>query len=322
MKKRRNILIVFIMVIILGSFFIPQFIEGMLPEVNVTKLNQIDYIDYVNATGQVEQKNKLQIVSEYPAIISEVLIKEGDTVKKGQPVLKIDREQTAKKAMESTSYATMAGVSTSDLFTSYQDAYDKIPEQIVSSVDGVVESVDISSGEFIQKDAAIASMVNPSDLVVTVKIPEKRIAKVAVGQPVEITGNGFEGTAYYGYVQSISPTARKTTLGTNQETVVEVTLSIENCDNKIKSGYSAKAKIATDKVRKINIIPYESIKQDKNGQEYVYIFNKGFAVRRNIKTGLEISDGIEVLSGLSSNDIIICQAQNIKGSGTLVKANK
>ena len=319
MNRGKKLLLVLVLIVAVGSVFVPKAVDKMVLPVKVTKMTHYDYVSYVAASGEIEQKNKLQIKSDYPAIISEVLINVGDTIKKGQPIAKIDREVTAQKIMEGSSYAQVAGLSGSDILSSYQDAYSKIPAQLYSTMDGVVETVNIKTGEYIEKDGVVASLLSTGELVLNVKVSEDKVANIEVGQPVEISGSGFESGKYYGYVKTISPSARKAYVGTNQETVVDVVASIENCDNKIKSGYSAEAKIITDPVKKIYILPYGAISQDDKGQQYVYVFSKGFAIRRNVTTGLELSDGIEVITGLNKDDIVIVDAQGIKRSGTLVK---
>ena len=120
----------------------------------------------------------------------------------------------------------MAGVSSTEIFTSYQDVYSKIPEQILSTEDGIVEVVNADAGEFVDKGGVIASMISQGELIVNIQVPENKISKVEIGQPVEITGNGFEDCSYYGYVKTISPSARKVLDGMNQDTVVAVVLSI------------------------------------------------------------------------------------------------
>ena len=67
---------------------------------------------------------------------------------------------------------------------------------------------------------------------------------------------------YYGYVNSISPTAKKAYIGINQETVIDVEISIDNPDNDMKLGYSAKARILTKPMSNINILPYETIRNN------------------------------------------------------------
>ena len=175
-------------------------------------------------------------------------------------------------------------VGTTDAFASYQQLYDSILKNIYSLVEGVVESVNISSGEYIEQNGDVASMVSDGELFVKANIPENKIARVKVGQRVEISGSGFENGKYFGYVKTISPSAKQAYIGSNKETVVEVLISIENYDSSIKSGYSAKVTIQTkDEVEK-SIIPYQSVAQDDDGLEYVYIIDKGVTQRKNIQT--------------------------------------
>ncbi len=318
MIKRRSLLLIVVMIATIVSFLIPKIIEGSVSKVDTIYLKTIDYAESVSATGEIEQLNKSSIKSEFPAVVSEVLIKVGDTVKKGQVVAKVDKEITAQKLAQASEYAQMAG-SAADAFASYQHIYDSIPTSIYSSVAGVVESVSITSGEYIEQNGEIASMVSNGALFVKANVPENKISKVQLGQKVEISGSGFENGKYYGYVKTISPSAKQAYVGSNKETVVEVMISIENCDNSIKSGYSAKVTIQTkDEVEK-SIIPYQSVAQDDDGLEYVYIIEKGVTERKNIQTGMDLKEGVEILSGIDMNDIVVLDPLKVKDEGDLVK---
>ena len=63
---------------------------------------------------------------------------------------------------------------------------------------------------------------------------------------------------------------------------------------------------------------YKAVRQDKDGTEYVYVFRDGVAVRKDIVTGLELSDGIEVLSGLLPEDKVLMSQEEIE-NGNYVK---
>ncbi len=308
--------------LIIMSLIIPSIIVAVLPSASVTKLKEVDYVGYVTATGEVQQKNKQQVTSEFPLIVSEVLVKPGDSVKVGQPVIKINREQTAQKIMENNNYVAVSGLTTGVYATSYDDAMKKLPTEVVSNIDGVIQTVSVTQGQFIDKNACIASMLGDGDLVVFAQVPENKAMAVTVGQPVEITGSGFEGEKFYGHIQEISSSARKIYVGANQETVVDITVSIDNINEKIKEGYSIKARVITEQEKQINVIPYESVLQDKGGKEYVFVFSNGFAVRKDISTGLELADGVQVVSGLNPDDLIISTPNAIKKSGTLIKINQ
>lgn len=319
MKKRDKFLLVFVVLFGLGCVIAPKLFVATLPKVNVTHLKQVEYSNYVSASGVIEQRNKQQIKSQFPLIVSEVLVDTGDKVKKGQPIIKVDRDQTAQKILETTSFATMADDSTETIMTSYKDIYGKVPAQVTSSFDGVIESVSVTTGDFVAQDTTIASMVSGEDLIVNIQVPENKISKVAIGQNAEITGEGFEDDKYSGVVSSISPSARKAIIGNSQETVIDVLVKINNPDEKIKCGFSAKADIIIEEPCKVATVPYEALLQEADGREYVYVVENGVAAKRYIKTNKELSDGIEVKSGLTSNDYIITNVDIVKKNGMLVK---
>lgn len=319
MKKRDKFLLVFAILFGLGCVIAPRILIATLPKVNVTQLKQIEYLNYVSASGVIEQRNKQQIKSQFPLIVSEVLVDTGDKVKKGQAVIKVDRDLTAQKIMENTSYAAMASASTDSIMTSYKDIYNKVPAEVTSTIDGVIESVSVTIGDFVAQDSTIASLVSGEDLIVNIQVPENKISKVAVGQKVEISGEGFEDGKYIGVVQSISPSARKAIVGNSQETIIDVLVKINNPDENIKCGFSAKTKIIVDEPHKLSVVPYEALLQEQDGREYVYVVENGVTAKRYITTNKELSDGVEVKSGLTQNDNIITNVDKIKKSGMLVK---
>lgn len=316
--KKYGVLIIVTVALIFGSTFIPEIIASGLPKTKVTKIQEVDYTEYVSASGEVTQTNKKFIVTDFPMIVGDVLIKSGDKVKKGQTLLKVDREATATKAAALADYSSMADLPSEYTSMSYDEILAKLPCEVTSTADGVIDTVSALTGEYLEKGGVIASFVSDGDLIAHILVPEDKISDIALGQPVEITGSGFEGRKYYGIVKTIASSAKKVYLGSNQETVIDIIASIDNLDEKIKAGYTVSAKIITEDLKKINIVPYESVMQDNEGKEYVYVFLKGTAIRKDIQTGIELSDGVEVISGVTQQEAIIATPEKVKESGTKV----
>ena len=62
------------------------------------------------------------------------------------------------------------------------------------------------------------------------------------------------------------------------------------------------------------LVPYESVKSDEEGNEYVFIVSNGLAKKTYIKTGREFDHGFEIVDGISSNDLIIVNPDSVKNS--------
>lgn len=319
MNKGR-LIILLSTVLVVGSTFLPNAIVKMVPEANITKLKQVDYVGFVSATGEIQQKNKKQILCDYPIIASEILVKVGEAVTEGQPILSVNKEETAIKLMEAKAIAQATGIATGQFASSYEDAISKLPDQITSTYNGTIESIIVKQGDYVESGAPVATIIGEGDLIALIQVSENKISEIKVGQLVEITGSGFKDKKYYGHIDSINTTAKKVYLGTNQETVIDVTVSINGVDDKLKAGYTTKVRIITDSIQTLNVIPYEAIVQDNNGTEFVYVLSNGLAIRKDIETGLELSEGVQVISGVTSEDAVVSTPKSIKESGSIVKA--
>ncbi|MBR4305470.1 MAG: HlyD family efflux transporter periplasmic adaptor subunit, partial [Ruminiclostridium sp.] len=141
-----------------------------------------------------------------------------------------------------------------------------------------------------------------STLTLNAAVSERSIAKVAVGQEVEISVNALE-KEFSGSVLSVSSLASKISNGSVEETVVQVEIALDGDTAGLKSGYSAKGKIKTGYETSIITLPYSAICQDEQG-EYIYILKNGRAKRKNITTGRELAGCTEV-SGVTTEDAVI-----------------
>jgi hypothetical protein len=176
---------------------------------------------------------------------------------------------------------------------------------------------------------------NESGWFVTVAINESDIRRVQTGQPAALSGAAFDDGIFTAAVHEIAEYAATQQGLFTPETVVEVTLKIDNpytviingnsgtsgeSGGALRPGYSARADIFTDASRTLFIIPYNVILQDEIG-EFVYVLSGNSAIRRNILTGIELSDGAEVIAGLRVSDLIITNPAALNDNALVNPAN-
>ena len=78
-------------------------------------------------------------------------------------------------------------------------------------------------------------------------------------------------------------------------------------DESLRLGLTATADIVVDEQENGLVVPYGCVLQDDDGQEYVYLYQNGQAVKRVIETGWELRDGFQVVSGLSAGEGLITE---------------
>lgn len=153
----------------------------------------------------------------------------------------------------------------------------------------------------------------------TVAVKERDISSVAEGQAADISGAAFPSGVYEGRVYEIADAARQTSTVTSVETVVDVTILIEDGEG-LRSGYTAQAEIATDSEHAVCLLPYSVICQDEQG-EYVYVLEQGQASRRYIQTGDELPEGAEIVSGLDLRDNVILQPEKVSDGAYVLEVS-
>ena len=175
---------------------------------------------------------------------------------------------------------------------------------------GVLTSVAISEQETVERNKAVMTVSASSDLQVRLAVNESQISEIKIGQRAVITGAGFH-TVYEGTVTSISSEAKQEYHTTGTETVVEVLVRIQNPKSDIKPGFSAKARIITEESKNVLVAPYEAVRADDDGKEYVYLLHGRKAIKVPVTTRKEFESGFEVLSGLQDQDTIIMNPDSI-----------
>ena len=193
-----------------------------------------------------------------------------------------------------------------------------IPDAVENSLP-VVKTATMFPTEYNQIASGTGVITNDNGKwSVTVAVGESDIRHVKEGQSAELRGAAFDDGTYTATVRQIGSNAVTLQSDFSYETVVEVILDIDNPDDELKHGYTARADIRIAPTQVINIIPYSAILQDEVG-EYVYVLFGNTAVRREILTGIELAEGAEVLKGLSDGDeVIITPHEAAIGNNSLV----
>ena len=155
-----------------------------------------------------------------------------------------------------------------------------------------------------------------------VAVNEGDIPLVEAGQFARLSGAALPDDEFSGSVSLVGDTAYTSALSAVSipVTVVDVTISIDGGDpSLLRSGYSVTAQLTTGDQRTVNMLPYSVIAQDEQG-EYVYVLEKGVAVRRQIVTGIELSDRTEIVEGVTETDVVLTNPESLF-EGARVRTN-
>lgn len=343
--KKYGMLFSFTLILSLLIIHAGNVYKGTYVPVSVVKVSPVTAESSVYSNnGTVERVDSRNIYAQAGAVVQKIHVKTGDSVKAGQVLMTLSvssaqdisdtvslpdslNEQTYQDLLE-TYYSQIAGGSSSAAVpgtsssseqgsssasssaSSPAEPIETKDVEITAPVAGVVTSVAISEQETVERNKAVMTVSASSDLQVRLAVNESQISEIKIGQRAVITGAGFH-TVYEGTVTSISSEAKQEYHTTGTETVVEVLVRIQNPKSDIKPGFSAKARIITEESKNVLVAPYEAVRADDDGKEYVYLLHGRKAIKVPVTTRKEFESGFEVLSGLQDQDTIIMNPDSI-----------
>lgn len=290
-----------------AAAIVPRAVEGAAPAAEVLTVETREYCESVSGSGAFMYVGQRDITSSLPLVIEKFSVSVGDFVSVGDEIATVDRRSSA-ALIESFGQVKTLAIPASNLET----ALALIPEKITADCEGRVIST-APSGAAVQSGSAIASLAYEDELCVSAAISELDIAKIAVGQRAAITLAAYPDEEFTGTVTDIAVAARDRYNGAVLETVVDITITPDNPDERLKSGLSADVSVELSEPREICVVPYNAIGQDDLG-EYVFVFEDGKSIRRDIITGAEFADGAEIIAGVKAGERVFNEPEKLAKS--------
>ena len=181
--------------------------------------------------------------------------------------------------------------------------------EVKSPFSGYIESV-VKPGNFIERGQVCATIIQLDPIIFVAEVPEISIAKVKVGQNVDI--NLVTGQKVSGILSFVSKSASPATK------TFRVEVEIQNKDGLIKDGLTADLIIKTDKVKAHKISPSILILDD-DGNLGVRITNSENIVEfYEIEIVQDSPEGLRA-TGIPEGSNIIIQGQGFVEEGQLVQ---
>lgn len=187
--------------------------------------------------------------------------------------------------------------------------------QIKSPVSGVVAKRYVQAGELVtslgsfSSGTAIVRIDDRSKLLVKLNINEIDVARMTIGQSATITVDALSGTKFSGKVTKIAP-AKAVNAAGDSVVKYQVEITLDQSDNRLMSGMSAKCSIRTVDKPNVIRIPLVFLGQDDKGSFVELALSeaelkkdpKAKGKRVDITTGIRGGTEVEVLTGLSGGE--------------------
>jgi HlyD family secretion protein len=172
---------------------------------------------------------------------------------------------------------------------------------ILAPLDATVTDVAVNVGETAQPGVPAVVLNAKGTFEIVANVSEVDIARVALGQPVDITLDAFPiNEVWTGKVAFIEP-AEKVVEGV---IFYETKFSFDTEDVRIRSGMTANLSIEVARQDDAVRVPIRALKE-RDGKTYVEVLVNDAPQEREITLGVENNQFVEALSGIVEGDMVI-----------------
>ena len=319
-KKMPKLLKVLIILIIIGGvvaaglFIARKTISKNKVANTVYTVTKETYENVIEISGAIAAAQSQTLKASSAGTVTEVYVKQGDTVKKGDIIMQLD-DTTERYNLAKHDYETQTVLITGSA-REYQlklnqrsSLVQKVNERkVTATFDGIVANMSVAVGDYLEAKDDIGTLVDTSYLTAQVEVAETDVSKLKVGQEVDFKFSASNETVK-GYVVGWPAIGTVTSRGA---TVVKVTVRIDDYPETIlpNFSFSGKIKIAPDE-NYILVSRYAIGRED--GQAFVELADSGEKI--NVTVSPYDKDYVKIESGLSGGERVKAQSTG-ETSGT------
>jgi membrane fusion protein (multidrug efflux system) len=287
-------------------------------------------------TAPLEAPGEAQVVAKTSGVIVQMLAEEGDQVRKGQVLARIDPERARLEAARAlatvrkleNNYRRSKELAERKLVSA--DSNEQIRYELESAratyelaqlelsytnvtapISGVVAQRMFKSGNLVALNAPMFRVVDNSRLEAVLNVPERELATLKPGLPIRMTVDALPTQSFTGTIDRISPVVDS---GSGTFRVV----CTFDGGGVLRPGMFGRVQIVYDQRDDALTIPRTALLEDE-GESAVYTVKAKKAVRVPIELGYVNGELAEVRAGLKEGDQVITAGKVAVRDGTEVQ---
>lgn len=288
-----------------------------LAAVELTRIAPRRLTETVRLSGSVDPVNWTVVKSEVAATLAEVLVREGQPVRRGDVLARFDTRDLAARLAEKES--NLAGARAQLVYAEKtraknlalrqkdivaESSFDQaqstwqfqqatvqalaaqvelarkaLGDAVVRApIDGMVSERAVNPGETLAVNARMFGVVDLGVVEVTATVPADEVARLKPGQPVLLRVEGFGEREFRGTLARINPQARAGTRA------IPVYVAVDNADGALRGGMFASGDAVVVEAEAAVALPPSALRHDDQG-DFVLTVTDGRLVRSAVRRG-------------------------------------
>jgi membrane fusion protein (multidrug efflux system) len=287
-------------------------------------------------TANLEAPGEAQVVAKTSGVMVQLLAEEGDQVRAGQVLARIDGDRVRLEAQRQLATVhklennyrrsqelvgkKLVSVEASDQIKydleSARASYDLAKLElsytnIVAPISGVIAQRMVKPGNLITLNAPVFRIVNNAHLEGVLNAPEREMSRLKAGLPLRMVVDAVPGKVFDGKVDRVSPVMDSSS-GT-----FRVVCAFDNAPE-LRPGMFGRIEVVYDQRQDALTIPRVALIEDE-GEPAVYVVKGNKAQRRAVTIGFSNGEFAEIRSGLKDGDQVVTAGKVAIRDGTEVQ---
>ena len=327
--RRKKLLIALAVGVVI--FFVARGFITRRNQVETTQVKKGDVTEELVLSGQITADEYTQLAFGTSGKISWVGVKEGDEVKKGYALAKLDttnlnadyqralQDLNSAEASLGVVYDTVKGHDKDETLSQKEDrtvaeatknkAYEAVIKTrqdlqnatLTAPFSGIVTYVaNPFSGVNTLASQTQMELVNPETIYFDVSADQSEVTELSLGQKVKIVLDSYPDEQFEAKVSFISYTPKADEVGT----VYKIKVKFEGVEldaGKFRIGMGGDAGFILTKKDDVLYIPPKFLNSDPNGK---YVNKAKSNNKVYVETGIESEDRVEIISGVDEGDVL------------------
>lgn len=316
-----------------------------VPLITTFMAEEVVFTHFLELQGNVETKQNILVYPEMPGVLADILVKEGQRVRKGDVLGTIKdgglseqlaqletQEELARTTFERQKRLWNQKIGSEMQYLQSKAQYEAQTKAVaqlkiqlektmlLAPFDGIVDDVFKEPGTVIApgQGSEVFRIVNLSNMYISTEVPERYVANVTKNKEVKVEFPVL-GLRVHSSVQQVANFINPS----NRSFKIEIPVS--NSDGMIKPNLTAKLQINDYTNSRAILIPQSIISENSKGEQFVYVVKnkkankEAIATRVVIKTGKTQGDVIEVLANLPAGTEVIQEGARSVNNGQTVR---
>jgi cobalt-zinc-cadmium efflux system membrane fusion protein len=169
---------------------------------------------------------------------------------------------------------------------------------IVASMTGVVDAVNVSIGQSVEPGTALLHLSDRSEVDVIARVYEEDLGKVRVGQTALVRTLGYPGQVFHGSTTLVGPSLDPDTR------TVELWVRLANPQGLLKPHMFARVDLTLREDPSVLAVPTAAV-IEANGEKFVFVRQQGAFKRVEVEVGAGDGDFTEITDGLVPGDEVV-----------------